>query len=89
MKRSKYTLFCLAFAMPWVYFAVLELSIFVLMTCKFKSVITDTVFEIINYVSLSYNLSILMIETTGPKFINAGRRSVSVPLWPLRILWYW
>ena len=85
MKRSKYTLFCLAFAMPWVY---LELSIFVLMTCKFKSVITDTVFEIINYVSLSYNLSILMIETTGPKFINAGRRSVSVPLW-LRILWYW
>ena len=80
MKRSKYTLFCLAFAMPWVYFAVLELSIFVLMTCKFKSVITDTVFEIINYVSLSYNLSILMIETTGPKFINAGRRSVSVPL---------
>ena len=79
MKRSKYTLFCLAFAMPWVYFAVLELSIFVLMTCKFKSVITDTVFEIINYVSLSYNLSILMIETTGPKFINAGRRSVSVP----------
>ena len=88
MKRSKYTLFCLAFAMPWVYFAVLELSIFVLMTCKFKSVITDTVFEIINYVSLSYNLSILMIETTGPKFINAGRRSVSVPL-SLRILWYW
>ena len=88
MKRSKYTLFCLAFAMPWVYFAVLELSIFVLMTCKFKSVITDTVFEIINYVSLSYNLSILMIETTGPKFINAGRRSVSVPL-RLRILWYW
>ena len=79
MKRSKYTLFCLAFAMPWVYFAVLELSIFVLMTCKFKSVITDTVFEIINCVSLSYNLSILMIETTGPKFINAGRRSVSVP----------
>ena len=79
MKRSKYTLFCLAFAMPWVYFAVLELSIFVLMTCKFKGVITDTVFEIINYVSLSYNLSILMIETTGPKFINAGRRSVSVP----------
>ena len=76
MKRSKYTLFCLAFAMPWVHFAVLELSIFVLMTCKFKSVITDTVFEIINYVSLSYNLSILMIETTGPKFINAGRRSV-------------
>ena len=74
--------------MPWVYFAVLELSIFVLMTCKFKSVITDTVFEIINYVSLSYNLSILMIETTGPKFINAGRRSVSVPL-RLRILWYW
>ena len=88
MKRSKYTLLCLAFAMPWVYFAVLELSIFVLMTCKFKSVITDTVFEIINYVSLSYNLSILMIETTGPKFINAGRRSVSVPLW-MRILWYW
>ena len=79
MKRSKYTLFCLAFAMPWVYFAVLELSIFVLMTSKFNSVITDTVFEIINYVSLSYNLSILMIETTGPKFINAGRRSVSVP----------
>ena len=88
MKRSKYTLFCLAFAMPWVYFAVLELSIFVLMTCKFKSVITDTVFEIINYVSLSYNLSILMIEISGPKFINAGRRSVSVPLW-MRILWYW
>ena len=52
--------------MPWVYFAVLELSIFVLMTHKFKSVITDTVFEIINYVPLSYNLSILMIETTGP-----------------------
>lgn len=65
--------------MPWVYFAGLELSIFVLMTHKFKSVITDTVFGIINYVSLSYNLSILMIETTGPKFINAGRRSVSVP----------
>ena len=74
--------------MPWVYFPVLELSIFVLMTHKFKSVITDTVFEIIDYVSLSYNLSILMIETTGPKFINAGRRSVSVPL-RLRILWYW
>ena len=88
MKQSKYTLFCVAFAMPWVYFAVLELSIFVLMTHKFKSVITDTVFEIIDYISLSYNLSILMIETTGPKFINAGRRSVSVPLW-LRILWYW
>ena len=52
--------------MPWVYSAVLELSIFVLMTHKFKSVITDTVFEIINYVPLSYNLSILMIETTGP-----------------------
>lgn len=49
--------------MPWVYFAVLELSIFVLMTHKFKSVITDTVFEIIDYVSLSYDLRILMIQT--------------------------